>query len=63
MKECNECDNKVCGLIHSNWPDMRDKPPKKLEGVCHLSCRAHVAVVDMGKGFGYLRDTVEGNSG
>jgi len=63
MKQCNYCDNKQCGLIHSDWPDMRDFPPKRLIGVCHLSCRAHVPVVPVGKGFGYLRDTVENNNG
>ena len=56
MKQCNECDNKNCGLIRSDYPKFRDDLPPRLKGKGHLECYAHVPVVDLGKGLGYLED-------
>ncbi len=56
MKQCNECSNRSCGLIHSTYPKFREDLPLKMQGKGDYDCYSHVPVQPIGKGLGYLRE-------
>lgn len=53
IKDCNNCGNHKCHLIHSDFPHMREKPPGGFR-IPFGECRMYEEPRSVTKGVGYL---------